>query len=752
MRIECVEVSNFRRLLATHVDIAPTKTLLVGANNSGKTSAMVALRLFLKERGGFSTKDITASNWPEIERFANTWGMGDDSGSHDPERLNQFLPAIDVWISIADIELRHVAHLIPSLDWDGDNLGVRIRLEAKSFEDLRKDFVQARSNAKERGENYNSENNASSENFSLWPKSFQDYLDRKFASALTLESYILDPDKVVQPETNHTAEPQKLPEWAQSLGKDPFAGLIHLREIRAQRGFTDASESRHQDSHESTDKRSRTKNQKLSSQLSTYYHRHLSPDQNPTSEDVSALEAIHIAQSTFDEKLKIGFKSAINELSQLGYPGMSNPKLSISTRIRPTDGLDHPSAVQYDIGGEDGAVRLPEDYSGLGFQNLISMVFQLMCFRDEWMRVGKLSSATLTDNKPVIEPLQLVLVEEPEAHLHAQVQQVFIRKAYDVLRNHSNLGENTDFRSQLIVSTHSSHITHELGFASLRYFKRQPATETRVPTSVVANLSGLFGKDNETTRFVRRYLKTTHCDLFFADGIILVEGAAERILIPHFIQHRFPDLTRRYISLLELGGSHAHRLKPLVEILAIPTLIITDLDAVDPNDNRKSCLPRRGQGYNTGNSVLKSWLPKKTKIDELLSQVNLVTSEDGGGYGIVRVVFQREFPVTYPEGSEPVPLIPSTFEDALTLTNLELVKDLSGQTMTNAFARIVREGANATDIAQELYDRLRNSSQKAAFSLDLLASEHLDQLVPPTYIEEGLCWLQKRLEESEDIG
>ena len=752
MRIECVEVSNFRRLLATHVDIAATKTLLVGANNSGKTSAMVALRLFLKERGGFSTKDITASNWPEIERFANTWDTDDDSGSHDPERLNQLLPAIDVWISIADNELRHVAHMIPSLDWEGNRLGVRIRLEAKSYDDLRKDFVQARLNAKERGKNYNSTNNTSSENFSLWPNSFQDYLDRKFASALIVESYILDPDKVVLPETDHTAKPQKLPERAQALGKDPFAGLIHLREIRAQRGFTDASESRHQDSHESTGKRSRTKGQKLSSQLSTYYHRHLSPDRNPTSEDVSALEAIHTAQSTFDEKLKIGFKFAINELSQLGYPGISNPKLSISTKIRPTDGLDHSSAVQYDIGGEGGPVRLPEDYSGLGFQNLISMVFQLMCFRDEWMRVGKLSSTTVTDTKPVIEPLQLILIEEPEAHLHAQVQQVFIRKAYDVLRNHPDLGEITGFHSQLIVSTHSSHIVHELDFENLRYFKRLPATETNVPTSVVANLSGLFGEDNETTRFVRRYLKTTHCDLFFADGIILVEGAAERILVPHFIQHRFPDLAHRYVSLLELGGSHAHRFKPLVEILSIPTLIITDLDAVDPKNNGKSVLPQRGQEYNTGNSVLKSWLPKNTKIDELLDQEDLVADVAGSGYGIVGVVFQRELQITYPEGSEPAPLIPSTFEDALTLTNLELVKNLSGETMTNAFANIVQEGANAKDIAQQLCRRLRKSPQKAAFALDLLTAKNLTQIIPPPYIEEGLRWLQEQLETSEDTG
>ena len=61
-----------------------------------------------------------------------------------------------------------------------------------------------------------------------------------------------------------------------------------------------------------------------------------------------------------------------------------------------------------------------------------------------------------------IEPLHIILVEEPEAHLHAQVQQVFIRKAYDVLRNHARLKEKKDFCTQLIISTHSSHIAHEL--------------------------------------------------------------------------------------------------------------------------------------------------------------------------------------------------------------------------------------------------------------------------------------------------
>jgi hypothetical protein len=61
------------------------------------------------------------------------------------------------------------------------------------------------------------------------------------------------------------------------------------------------------------------------------------------------------------------------------------------------------------------------------------------------MRVGKYSGDETTDTTGVIAPVQLFLIEEPEAHLHSQVQQVFMRRAYDVLRNHPVLGEEDLF-------------------------------------------------------------------------------------------------------------------------------------------------------------------------------------------------------------------------------------------------------------------------------------------------------------------
>jgi len=743
MHIKFIEISNFRKLSAARIDIGKTQTLFVGANNSGKTSAINALRYFLKEKSGFSTKDITASNLRALEALAAGWSVLDEDENPDQESFNTLLPALDVWISVEDSELHHVAHLIPSLDWNSGQLGVRIRLEAQDFTSLVSGFLDAKATADARVATYLSGGEKSPKGFALWPKSFQDYLDRR--SPFKLQAYLLDPKKVAAPESDHRAKPQKLADGCVALDKDPLAGLIHLREIPAQRGFADASEG-HRD--EGDDPASATRPvQRLSNQLQAYYRRHLDPDKDPTDEDVSALGEFYKAQSTFDDRLEAGFRSAKKELEALGYLGMSNPKISISTRIRPIEGLSHPSAVQYDIGGGDEAIRLPEDYNGLGFQNLISMVFRLMRFRDDWMRVGKLSASVERDADAAIEPLQLILVEEPEAHLHAQVQQVFIRKAYDVLRNHKALGKKTTFQTQLIVSTHSSHVAHEVDFGHLRYFKRRPATDGGVPTSVVANLSAMFGKKDETTRFVRRYLKTTHCDLFFADGVILLEGAAERILLPHFIRNLYPNLTTRYISLLEVGGSHAHRLKPLIDMLSIPALIVSDLDASDPAVKGKSVRPNLGQGYETGNTVLKSWVPKKTSIDDLLEECPVPTLT-GIGFGIVGVVYQRPIDVTDPSTSKTVSVVPSTFEDALALSNLKRMAKLKGVTMTNQFAKTISEGTTSEDIAKGLYERLRDYPQKAAFALDVLSSKKFKKISPPTYIHDGLEWFAKQLAQS----
>ena len=99
------------------------------------------------------------------------------------------------------------------------------------------------------------------------------------------------------------------------------------------------------------------------------------------------------AERTFDERLRDGFAEALAELEQIGYPGVTNPKLKIATQLRAINGIKHASALQYEVSesadNSGEPLRLPEDYSGLGYQNLIAMVFMLMAYRDDWMLVGK---------------------------------------------------------------------------------------------------------------------------------------------------------------------------------------------------------------------------------------------------------------------------------------------------------------------------------------------------------------------------
>ena len=153
---------------------------------------------------------------------------------------------------------------------------------------------------------------------------------------------------------------------------------------------------------------------RLSDQLRAYYRKHLDPESSPEPEDLDALHAIENAEAGFNQRLEKAFQKALAQVRQLGYPGVSDPEVAVLTRIRPIDGLDHEAAVQYRVGGGDVGppLVLPGSYNGLGYQNLISMVFRLMAFRDSWMRVGK-AAREEDDEQSQIEPIHMVLVEEP---------------------------------------------------------------------------------------------------------------------------------------------------------------------------------------------------------------------------------------------------------------------------------------------------------------------------------------------------
>ncbi len=754
MHIAFIEIANFRKLKCVHIDFHKQKTLFVGANNSGKTSAMLALRLFLHRRGGFSINDFTLSHRKKIAEIGNAWI--DNAKLKKPQALklsdwDEVLPSMDVWIDAKDSDLHYVSHILPTLDWSGGPLGVRLRFQPENIEVLYRDFIEASESARKAKEEAKNPTDGTPIEVKLWPTDLVDFLSRQLSSHFKISAFILDPDKRIPPDSG-MATLQTLTSDAVPLGGDPFAGLFQIDEIPAQRGFGDAPPGPGGTVADGTKGEAR----KLAKQFVDYFSKHLNPQEKPDAADLIALKAIEDAQRIYDDRLKTSFSGPLSEMEGLGYPGVTDPRVTICTRLRPIDGLDHDAAVQYEVAvlKDAAAVVLPEDYNGLGYQNLISMVFRLMSHRDAWMRVGKAKTSKDDTELGNYPPLHLVLIEEPEAHLHAQVQQVFIRKAYSVLRNHLMLGEDDNFSTQLIVSTHSSHVAHEVDFSCIRYFRRFPAgypgpkgAVASVPISTVINLTDAFGDENETSRFAKRYLRATHCDLFFADAAIFIEGSAERILLPHFVSYEFKYLNQCYVTWLEVGGSHAHRLQPLIERLGVLTLIITDIDACDPKNHRKASRPINGQALVTSNATIQKWLPKRAEIDTLLSLPEKEKIVANGPLSAVRVAYQ--IPTSVERQGKTVLLTPYTFEDAIALENIDVIRRMGGSGLLGKFSDLANADTDAETLAAALYAAI-DDKRKAEFALDILElKSEPGTLRCPRYISEGLAWLEKRLKNNK---
>ena len=637
------------------------------------------------------------------------------------------LPSLDVWLNVNPQDIHYVVGIIPTLKWRGGRLGVRLIYQPRKIEGLfteyRDAFFSARKTEKA---------GADKNKILLFPNSLCEYLERYFTSSFVVKSYILDPEKF------DADSPQETEFGMECLVDNPLTAIIRIDTIGAQRNLSDP------DKHDGTDS-DRTR---LSTKIRSYYDKYLDPEKTPLPEDLEILAATEQARKIFDSNLENKFKPAIKELEELGYPGIANPRITITSKVTTTEMLRHDSAVQYSLGEKDDGLILPEKYNGLGYQNLISIVFDLISYRDGWMRVGK--SGTKDE---IIEPLHLVLVEEPEAHLHVQVQQVFIRKAYSVLRNHEKLGKSDAFSTQLVISTHSSHIAREEEFANLRYFKRLPKDfECKVATSKVVNLSDVFGKDDETKRFVTRYLQTTHCDLFFADGVILVEGSAEHMLLPHFIRNKYLKLNQRYITILNINGKHSHRLAPLIDKLALPTLVIADLDSAEPNDHHKKAEPVRKQGLVSGNYAITDWLINEKLIDVLidLPDSSKVFSKQSICHYQIRIAYQTPIKICYQ--NKKIEALSRTFEDSLIYSNWHTFEGMQVSDPGQLIMKL-KEGLDNKDsfetIKSKIFESLKQSDVKAEFVLDLIYSIDPDMMVVPQYIDEGLKWLADLLCEEE---
>lgn len=416
------------------------------------------------------------------------------------------------------------------------------------------------------------------------------------------------------------------------------------------------------------------------------------------------------ASINIDEELSVFFSSFIDSFEKFGFPGLSNEKVELLSNLDPEVLFKNNIKLFYNHEGK----KLPEKYNGLGYSNLIYIISQIIGFYSE--------------TKDHQNNLKLIFIEEPEAHMHPQMQSVFIR-------NIENFLNSVGLVAQVIITTHSSHILSNSHLESIRYFTKDTNKNIAVVKDLMKFNTNL--SESETKKFLQQYLTLGRCDLFFADKAILFEGTVERILLPVFIEkveneQSDCNFSEQYISSIEIGGAYMIKFKELLEFLNLKTLIITDIDSVR-NDTKKKTEVRENENLITSNMTLKNWIPKKENIDELLEPTINKENENA----TIRVAYQNN---VNPLGHSIK--CGRSFEEAFIIDNYQYI--FSNRENLLSIKSILTNYQNADDIItnsfaiQDFIDR--RNKKKTDFAFDLLL---IDGWTVPTYIKEGLIWLAK---------
>ncbi|HDL7097689.1 TPA: AAA family ATPase [Yersinia enterocolitica] len=749
-----LELCQFRRLGKVQMNVDPKTTILVGANNSGKTSILAALRHFLADASPFGAFDISISQWPKLRALGRAWealeedpstsGASEDEWEEQLGTLLSAMPMLDLWFDAKAGMFHYVSPFLSKFSWKGGAVGVRLRLEpATNIEDLKQlawKYHLARIPVKDMGKD------------SLaWPIDLLDFWLREPSLLGQVRAYKLDADNNPL-DGIKTYVSQILDADSSPIDRKHLQKLIKVDFVAAQRGLGS----------EEADSRSVSGPHRIglfSNQLLKFARQHLNVAATGHGHRADLIKAVAEAQQELDKKIHEAIGPSVEEVKELGYPGLHDPQeIRFRTRIQTAELLDHGTAVQYSMQKDSLEELLPEYSIGLGYQNLQSLSYQLVSFK----------AARLNPEKGAPAPVHLVMIEEPEAHLHVQVQRIFPGKAHKLIS--PNGSDESGLKSQLIISTHSSHLAHAENFDRLRYVRRIAKSEEQtMPTTEVVNLGQVFGDDKTTRQFAERYFRVQHTDLLFANAAIFVEGVAERMLLPLFIERDFAILNSRYLSFLDIGGSHAHRLRSLVERLRIPTVIITDIDPVEerPGKPKKNGEPtttlvavaNTGQpGLQCGNPTLRGWHPKLQQLEDFKNpkDEHLVWNE----IAECSVRFAWQLPVAEADSQWP-----STFEDSLILRNIPWFKELMNEKVDDegkqitlpkgalgSVARKVAENDNIPELLSALHNLMHGSFNKGDFAASIFEMIAADEPIAcPKYIEDALEWLQTQLEPGKEL-
>ena len=706
MKISRIEIKNFRLLENFKLDLEKELSLVIGKNNTGKTSLLAALEKFVSQndKHKITFDDFNVKLREKLKNIV--LGLENIPAERNYEPLGMELRLV---IEYNDLDnLGQVAQLIMSLDPDDNliTLGFDYRINYTNIIAMRDDY------------------NTNKENYDDDPLLYLAENQQKYFGGIIRRSYSSTDPNIY---TDLNKEKISLDE------------VISFRSISAKRNVTNKESDK-----------------TLSGQTAVIYKK--------TEESEEQKEAVNLFKKTLrgtDKSLssiyQTMFSKLLNSVENFGGLSKAETSLTIASTLQHRELLDGNTTVMYRHDTHD----LPEHFNGLGYMNLISMIFEIDLLMTSFRRASSERPAALN----------ILFIEEPEAHTHPQMQYVFIKNIKSLLSQGRKREDDSTINLQTIISTHSSHIVAECDFDDIKYMKRADGCVNSKSLKDLKNeyLTDTPDGENNHYRFLKQYLTLNRAELFFADKAILVEGDTERILLPAMMKKidqenpspNAPPLLSQNISIVEVGA-HSQVFEKFISFAGIKTLILTDIDTgckvprlddkkqikINKTNNEVSyttekCRPNDTRADHTSNNALTFFHDKaRTELNYFLelSKENKTLTKDEGKWkadhqGYLYTAFQTE-----ENGYRG-----RSFEDSFFFINKDFFCTNTGnfQSLTPVhFESFITGTSDAFELAEN------GVKKKTSLAIEILLNSKphgklsFSNWNTPHYIQEGLEWLR----------
>ena len=298
-----------------------------------------------------------------------------------------------------------------------------------------------------------------------------------------------------------------------------------------------------------------------------------------------------------------GVQDDINS-NYLGKFAFAGDKLESRIQIAPDLGLQ-PILEKFELGllpsiginSEERCVR------GLGYNNALFMATELVLLRDG-------------------DELALLLIEEPEAHLHPQLQE----RVQELLEQSANRPPEGKRPVQVVMTTHSPSLAAGADIASMTLVHRAHLYS-------LAHEKTLLKKNDY--EFLRRFLDATKANLFFARGVAIVEGPAEALLLPALAKACGMSFSKHGVAVVDVGGVGLYHYARILqrakenEVIPIPVACLTDRDVVPDAASDYIDKPKNGKKRFDADYTPEELLALvKAKVDRAAGGKNIVCVSD----------------------------------------------------------------------------------------------------------------------------